>query len=112
MTRTILILSALALPATGCAKEPLRKRAATTQPTGSVRTPEEAVKIVQRHIRESGGDPTREEITAEWSRGQWRVIAWRIVYPNNTGASRFVPGGHQYYMVSPDGGVTKLMPGA
>ena len=95
----------------GCAAEPRRAAKSQTQPVGAVRTAEQANDVVRRHIRKAGGDPEKSELTAEWRRGAWHVMAWHIRFPNNTGASRFVPGGHTFYIVSPDGRVTDTLPG-
>jgi hypothetical protein len=90
---------------------PPRVENANKKPTGSVRTAEQANEIVRRHIQRSGGDPTREEISALWHNGAWHVTAWRIWYPNNMGASRFVPGGHTSYVLSRDGRIIDTIPG-
>ena len=47
-----------------------------------------------------------------WINGEWHVTSWHIFYPNNTGSSRFVPGGHTTYIVTPDGHITNTIPGA
>jgi hypothetical protein len=106
-----LLFLLLACHGAGCAREPRRALEARTQPTDSVTTAEQAVEVIRRHIRKLGGDPAREEISAEWLQGEWHLVSWHIFYPNHKGASRFVPGGHTYYTVTPDGRVTNSMPG-
>ena len=72
----------------------------------------QAIAAAHAYIRERGSDP----LGAEWSArhmpdGTWSVMAWHIVYPNNSGSSRFVPGGHTFYTVSGDGKVLEVTEG-
>lgn len=74
--------------------------------SGSVRTREQAVAVVVQYIREHGGNPAVEEITARWHKDQWAVVAWHIVNPQGTGSSRFTPEGFTSYFVGKEGSVT------
>jgi hypothetical protein len=107
------ILILLAVMALSCAhKAPSPETTeVSTRPSGSVRTPEQAVEIVRQYIRRNGGDPNREEISANWYRGNWSVSALHIWYSKNQGASRFVPGGNTLYVISPNGHIIDAIPG-
>lgn len=95
----------------GCVNTPRPESVPARLSAGSIGTPEQAIAVVQRRVRASGGDPEQLEITARRQRSQWLVTAWRVVYPNNTGASRFTPGGYTTYVVGADGRVIDTLPG-
>jgi hypothetical protein len=113
MKSALLVFLIAALYGAGCATD--RRSTGPGVPpapqSSSVRTPQQAVALVKRHIRAHGGDPSREEISAQWNGTQWRVWSWRIVYPNNPGSSRFVPGGYTIYMVDTSGLIAAILPG-
>jgi hypothetical protein len=72
---------------------------------------EEAIAVVLADVQRKGGDPHREECSAARIDGRWYVTAWYILYPDNTGSSRFVPGGFTTYILSNDGKILKVLPG-
>jgi len=61
-------------------------------------------------IQKHGGNPHDEECSARLTDEGWYVTAWHIMYPNNVGSSRFVPGGFTDYVVSRDGRILKTCP--
>lgn len=76
-----------------------------------VRTARQAVEVVRRHIRQRGGDPAREEISATRGKTAWQVTSWHIVNPSATGGSRFMPGGYTEFTVSVDGRIAEASGG-
>jgi Clp amino terminal domain, pathogenicity island component len=71
----------------------------------------DAIAVVLADVQRRGGDPHREECSAKRSDGRWYVTAWHIWNPDNTGSSRFVPGGFTMYIVSDDGKILEALPG-
>lgn len=71
----------------------------------------DAIAVVLADIQRRGGDPKREECSAVKDKRGWSVTAWHIWYPQNTGSSRFVPGGFTTYVVSDDGKIVEVQPG-
>jgi hypothetical protein len=71
----------------------------------------DAIAVVLADVQRRGGDPHREECSAARRDGRWYVTAWHIWYPDNTGSSRFVPGGFTTYIVSDDGKILEAQPG-
>lgn len=76
-----------------------------------ITTENEAIAVVLEEIERRGDDPERYECNARPSEKGWMVVAWRIIYPENVGASRFVPGGFTSYLVSPEGEILMRRPG-
>jgi hypothetical protein len=72
---------------------------------------EAAIAVVLADVKRKGGDPHREECSATRIDGRWYVTAWHIWYPDDTGSSRFVPGGFKTYILSNDGKILEVLPG-
>jgi len=106
-------LALLALLVAGCAPRQDALPPTSSPPTASkqVSTEADAIAVVLADIQRRGGDPKREECSAKKMDGDWWVTAWRILYPNNVGSSRFVPGGFTTYVVSTNGSVLRTLPG-
>jgi hypothetical protein len=102
----------IAIPFAACSHE-LRTVAPAAGESQADPAGVKAIAAAQTYMRERGGDPLREEWSAKYmSDGTWSVMAWHIMYPNNSGSSRFVPGGHTFYTVSGDGQVLEARAGA
>lgn len=109
----------LALASSGCktasddaVKNPTPKLETAAPPQGvKTATGEQAIAVAVADRRADGGDPANSEWSAKWLGEYWHVMAWRIMYPENTGGSRFVPGGYVTYRVSADGRVMATYPG-
>ena len=82
-----------------------------TLATKQIKTEAEAISIVRADIQRHGGNPHDEECSARLTDEGWYVTAWHIMYPDNVGSSRFVPGGFTDYLVSREGGILKTLPG-
>jgi hypothetical protein len=110
MKVTLQIAALTVLFITACAPQ---QRAQPPAPVigRQVDTEAEAVAVVLADVQCRGGDPRKEECSAKLMDGNWHVVAWHIWYPNNTGSSRFVPGGFTVYVVSTDGRIIKTLPG-
>lgn len=78
---------------------------------GQVLTEADAIAVVLAKIQGEGGDPAREECSAQKTENGWRVIDWHIWYPAQSGSSRFVPGGFTTYLLGDDGKILKKIPG-
>ena len=76
-----------------------------------IQTADDAIAVVRRATKRRGYEPNASEYHANRSGKDWFVMAWHIMYPNNTGSSRFVPGGFTTYTVSNDGKILETMPG-
>ena len=76
-----------------------------------IQTADDAIAVIRRATKSRGCDPNASEYHANRSGKDWFVTAWHIWYPNNTGSSRFVPGGYTAYTVSHDGKILATMPG-
>jgi hypothetical protein len=77
----------------------------------TITTEEQAIAAVHADIRNQGRDPARVECSAMELEDSWNVTAWRIIYPENAGSSRFVPGGFTTYIVGHNGDILKRVPG-
>src|SRR5437868_4400299 len=78
---------------------------------GEVRDEQAAIGIARRVVAERESWPHGAEFTARATKDGWTVTAWRIDYPNNPGASRFVPGGFRTITFDRAGKVTQYLPG-
>jgi hypothetical protein len=76
-----------------------------------VTTEADAIAVVLADIQRRGSDPRREECSAKRMDGDWWVTAWHILYTNNVGSSRFVPGGFTTFVVSTNGTILRTLPG-
>jgi hypothetical protein len=76
-----------------------------------IQSADDAIAVIRRATKRRGGDPNASEYHAKRTGRQWHVTAWHIWYPENTGSSRFVPGGFTSYTVSSDGRIVDTMPG-
>lgn len=106
MPNALPILLAAAL--SGCAAPATDQRQATPAPE---LTETEAMAIVRGEIRNTGRDPALSELSARPAEGQWHVTAWHIRYPENKGATRFVPGGFTSYTIGASGEILTKRPG-
>jgi hypothetical protein len=100
MARLRRFLSALSLVALiGCAN------------AGDDRGEQTAIDAARRAVAERDSWPHGAEFTAKPIKDGWTVTAWRIEYPNNKGASRFVPGGFRSITIDRAGKVTQYFRG-
>ena len=108
-----LLLASIALLLPGCSPHDSRqsKASAAAIPTARIKTADDAIAVVRRTIKRNSGDPNGSEYHVTQRGGQWHVMAWRIMYPNNPGAGRFVPGGFTIYTISTEGQIIEIMPG-
>lgn len=88
-----------------------KPQAAAISRSASIQTADDAISVVRRDIKRRGHDPNGAEFHASQTGTNWSVTAWHIWYPNNTGSSRFVPGGFTSYTVSNDGKINGTIPG-
>ena len=110
MKSLLQIVAVLVLFLGGCAHR-RETRALVPPVTKQVTTEAGAIAIVVADIEQRGGNARREECSAQMMDGDWWVTAWHILYPNNVGSSRFVPGGFTTYVVSTDGRILRTLPG-
>lgn len=114
MKALLLCLALLTLLVAGCAPRQETQPVTSSTPeqlSKQASTEADAIAVVLADIQRRGGDPKRVECSAKKMDGEWWVTAWRIMYPNNKGDSRFVPGGYTTYVVSTNGSVLRTLPG-
>jgi hypothetical protein len=85
--------------------------AAAIPSSARIQTAEAAIAVVRRATKRRGRDPNASEYHARRIDNEWSVLAWHIWYPENSGESRFVPGGFTSYTVSDAGTILRVMPG-
>jgi hypothetical protein len=90
---------------------PPKPQSAAIPHEARIQTAEDAIAVVRHATKRRGGDPTASEYHAHRSGKDWFVKAWHIRYPDETGSSRFVPGGFTTYTVGNDGRILATMPG-
>ena len=78
---------------------------------GDDRGEQTAIATARRAVTERDSWPHGAEFTAKPFKDGWAVTAWRIEYPNNKGASRFVPGGFRSITIDRTGKVTQYLRG-
>ena len=88
-----------------------RSRTASIPQSGRIQSADDAIAVVRRATKRRGGDPNASEYHVSHRGDQWVVMSWHIHYPENTGPSRFVPGGYTSYTISSDGKILETMPG-
>ncbi|HEX8295504.1 MAG TPA: hypothetical protein VF593_04350 [Chthoniobacteraceae bacterium] len=108
------VLIALLFLLTGCGfpdRVSSANSAAAIPSSARIQTADAAVAVVRRATKRRGRDPNASEYHARRIDNEWSVLAWHIWYPENSGESRFVPGGFTSYTVSDAGKILQVMPG-
>ena len=72
---------------------------------------QKAIVTARRALAERESWPHGAEFTARPAKDGWAVTAWRIEYPNNKGAARFVPGGFRSISIDRSGKITQYLRG-
>ena len=94
----------------GCSKE-----SPDDAPVSISRTPidseSDAIYALKNYLVSQGENIDHDKITAKYADGEWNLLRWIAVYPENEGSSKFVPGGHAIYLVSTNGLLTRIIPG-